>query len=353
MTEAAAVPMPDFKALRNEAIQKFIEENGWGGSPMQPLVDQASPRVYYRLAKDGKTCVFLDSPNPTAPQERLANVIAYSTILNKIGLRAPQVFAADLEKGFALIEDFGDTIYTVLFDKGEDKEPYLQDAMDALIHLHRHLDPNDMPQLGNDLDYFTWENPYFTNWYWPARYGHETPPDIAMEYLALWKKLLTDAPSLPKTMCMTDYHAPNLMLLPDKKGIERVGIIDIQDSLLASPVYDVMSLLEDDRRLLDEDAGIRLKNRYRDAMRATIDPEIFDLHYALYSAQRHAKNMGNFVRIAVTKRAPVWLEYIPVATHWFHRALHSHPYLTPMQKWFARHCPDYQSPLPPVRLFKE
>lgn len=353
MTHNATAGIPDFKALRTQAMQDFYTQHGWGGVTPQLLVDQASFRVYYRLAKDGKSCVLLDSPNPKAPQERLANVVAYSEILNGIGLRAPRVWEVDLEKGFALLEDFGDTIFTTLFDAGQDKRPYLKDAMDVLVHLHRHLDPGAMPQLGNDLEYFLWENPYFTDWYWPARRGHETPPDLVAEYLALWKKLLTEAPPLAKTMCMTDYHAPNLMLLDSGSGIQRIGIIDFQDSLLASPVYDVMSLLEDDRRLLDGETGTYLKNYYYEAMSDTIDRETFDLHFALYSAQRHAKNMGNFVRIAVQKRNPVWLSYIPTATHWFHQALHSHAYLAPMQKWFVRHCPDYNDPLPPVRLFKE
>lgn len=350
--KSPAADIPDFTALRLAAMQEFAALHGWDAGNPEILVDQASGRSYYRLRREGKTCVLLNSPNPNAPQERLANVVAYSKILNKIGLRAPQVHAVDLEKGFALIEDFGDDIFTRVFDGGTDKKPLLMDAMAALVHLHRHLDPVDMPQLGNDLDYFLWENPYFTDWYWPARYGHETPPDITAEYLALWKKLLIEAPALPKTMCMTDYHAPNLMLL-DGEGITRVGIIDFQDSLLASPVYDVMSLLEDDRRLLDEDTLHSVKAFYREAMKDRIDPELFDLHYALYSAQRHAKNMGNFVRIAVQKRDPQWLEFVPTATHWFHRGLHAHPYLAPMQKWFARHCPDYLDPLPPVRFFKE
>jgi len=62
--------------------------------------------------------------------------------------------------------------------------------------------------------------------------------------------------------------------------------------------------------------------------------------------------MGNFVRIAVQKKAPRWLEYIPVATKWFDRALHSHEYLTPLQKFFARHSPDYKEPLQNIRFFK-
>lgn len=342
--------IPDFAAMREEKCQNFLKENGWSGVEHQLLVDEGSARKYYRLRKDGKTIVLLDSPNPAAPQERLANVVAYSKVLNQTGLRAPETYAHDLENGFALIEDFGDDMVSKLFDAGVDKGPILSDALDALIHLHRNLDPVAMPQLGNDLEYFLWENPYFTNWYWPARNRHETPPDIAAEYLALWKNLLEGLPPIRKSMVMTDFHAPNIMLLSGS-GKDRIGIIDFQDAILGSPVYDVMSLLEDDRRDLDDATGLALRHRYRDAMKDIIDPELFDVHYAVTSAQRHAKNMGNFVRIAVQKNAPRWLDYIPVATKWFDRALHAHPYLEPMRKWFAKHSPDYNDPLENVRYF--
>ncbi len=343
--------MPDFAALRLAARDAFVRENGWDPATAKLLVEEGSFRKYYRLRNGDKTIVLLDSPNPKAPQERLQNVVDYAAALNAIGLRAPAVSAVDMERGFALIEDFGDDVYTKLFDAGADKEIYLTKAMDALVHLHRHLDVSKMSNLGDDLAYFEWENPYFTNWFWPARNQHETPPDVSAEYLALWKKLLTGLPPIMKTMCMTDYHAPNLMDLKDGEGIKSVGIIDIQDSILCSPVYDVMSLLEDDRRDLDDAIGLKLRARYRDAMKDRIDPELFDLYYAVHSAQRHAKNMGNFVRIAVQKNAPRWLDYIPVATKWFDRALRSHDYLAPMQKWFAKNSPDYNEKLTNVRFF--
>jgi aminoglycoside/choline kinase family phosphotransferase len=344
----SAVKIPDFAAERLAARDAFVRESGWDPANSKLLVEEGSFRRYYRLSKGDKTVVLLDSPNPNAPQERLQNVVDYAAAINGIGLRAPHVSAVDMKRGFALI---GDNVYTKLFDAGADKNVYLTKAMDALIHLHNNLDVSKMDNLGNDLDYFTSEHPHFTNWFWPARNNHETPPDLVAEYMALWKKLLTELPPIKKTMCMTDYHAPNLMDLPDGKGIQSVGIIDFQDSILCSPVYDVMSLLEDDRRDLDDAIGLPLRARYRDAMKDQIDPELFDLYYAVHSAQRHAKNMGNFVRIAVQKNAPRWLEYIPVATKWFDRALHSHDYLKPMQKWFAKHSPDYKEPLKNVRSF--
>jgi aminoglycoside/choline kinase family phosphotransferase len=347
-------PIPDFKALRRAALEVFASAYQWEDAQWQPLVDQASQRVYFRLRKNDRTIILLDSPNPTASQERLDNVVSYGTALNTIGLRAPKVEAVDLGNGFALLEDFGDDVFSSLFDKGVDKFHPLQSALKCLIHLHQNLEPRKMLNLGDDNAYFTWENPFFTDWYWPARYGHETPPDLVAEYLALWQKAFQNLPPLQKTMCMTDYHAPNLMWLKDgHDDLSQVGIIDYQDSLLASPVYDVMSLIEDDRRLLEPQHVTTLKNIYRDAMRTTLDPVIFDAHYAFFSAQRHAKNMGNFVRIAIQKNNPNWLEYVPTATYWFHQANGSHEILVPLKKWFDRYCPDYLDPLPPVRFFKE
>ena len=47
---------------------------------------------------------------------------------------------------------------------------------------------------------------------------------------------------------LRDYHAENLIWLPDRHGHARVGLLDYQDMLLGHPAYDLVSLLEDARR---------------------------------------------------------------------------------------------------------
>ena len=51
----------------------------------------------------------------------------------------------------------------------------------------------------------------------------------------------------PPVTVLRDYHAENIMLL-DRPGLARLGLLDFQDALAGHPAYDLVSLLQDARR---------------------------------------------------------------------------------------------------------
>ena len=64
--------------------------------------------------------------------------------------------------------------------------------------------------------------------------------------------LVTDATNEASTardvVVLRDYHAENLVWLPDRADHARVGLLDYQDALVGHPAYDLASILEDARR---------------------------------------------------------------------------------------------------------
>ena len=48
--------------------------------------------------------------------------------------------------------------------------------------------------------------------------------------------------------CHRDYHAENLLWLPERTGAARVGLLDFQDAVRAHPAWDLSMLLHDARR---------------------------------------------------------------------------------------------------------
>ena len=64
----------------------------------------------------------------------------------------------------------------------------------------------------------------------------------------------TLAPWQP-VLVLRDYHAENLFWLPERTGLERVGLIDFQDAALGHPVYDLVSLARDVRRDVSPDTA--------------------------------------------------------------------------------------------------
>jgi aminoglycoside/choline kinase family phosphotransferase len=58
-------------------------------------------------------------------------------------------------------------------------------------------------------------------------------------------------------LVLRDYHADNLMILPERKNHQQVGLLDFQDAVTGSKAYDLVSLLEDARR----DVNLKVKDK--------------------------------------------------------------------------------------------
>ena len=347
MTEFAFQELPKD---RDEQRAQFITDIGWGDADKKILSADTGSRGYVRLTKsDGSNAMLMDMPFKFL---KLQEFLLIGDVLKEAGIRVPEIYETDLEKGFTLIEDFGDRVYTSIYDAGEAQLPYFEKAIDVLIQVHQNIDLTPLEgKLEDDLDWYMQEVSSFTDWYLPARTGFETSPDIVADYSMMWRKVLESLPPLPKMLSMIDYHAPNLIDLPNEEGVRSIGVIDFQHGVLTSPAYDVMSLLEDDRRLLDPAIRTKILDRYFDAMGNTYDRDVFEYHMAILGAQRHAKNMGNFLRIVVQTKQMEFMDYVPVATKWFHDCV-QHPELEAVRNWFAKHCSDYLEPMATPRLFK-
>jgi aminoglycoside/choline kinase family phosphotransferase len=180
-------------------------------------------------------------------------------------------------------------------------------------------------------------------WYLPAATGCPVPDGLADEYEALTAAAFAPALEHPPVAVLRDYHAENLVWLPDRAGHARVGLLDYQDMLTGHPAYDVVSLLEDARR--DTAPGLRaaMLDRYLAASGA--EPEHFRLAAHVLAAQRNLKILGLFTRLARRDGKPRYVGLLPRVWDHLRRDL-AHPALTPLRAWVARHLP---APDPLVR----
>ena len=138
-----------------------------------------------------------------------------------------------------------------------------------------------------------------------------------------------------------DFHSPNLIWLPEREGIKRVGVIDFQDTVLGPAAYDVVSLAQDARVDISEDLEIGLVSRYvrgRKADDPDFDPAAFAASYAMMSAQRNTRLLGVFARLNRRDGKPHYLRHQPRIWTYLNRAL-AHPALAAYSAWFAAHVP--------------
>ena len=102
---------------------------------------------------------------------------------------------------------------------------------------------------------------------------------------------------MPASLLLRDYHAANLMLLPDRDGIRRAGLLDFQDAYQGPVTYDLVSLLEDARRDVPEDLRRKMIARYL-AQFPSLDRDAFETSLAILAALRHTRVLAIFEKLS-------------------------------------------------------
>ena len=305
--------------------RRFLDAHGLEGAETAALDPDASARRYFRLP--GRGLLLMDAP---PPGERPAEFIAVTGHLERLGARVPRIHAADAKQGFVLMEDLGDDTFSRLLADGAREAALYDLAMDELIGLQTRCGAGmagiDLPPY--DESAALKEAALFTEWYLPARLGRALKTPEHDEYLEVWSGLFHALPPLAPVLVHRDFHVDNLLLVE-----QRCAMIDYQDALLGSPVYDVVSLVEDARRDINPAMRARLVERWRS--RLGIAPETYSRHAAFWGAQRHCKVAGIFVRLWLRDGKAVYLQHLGRVMALLGRLLASEDYLGPLRDWIA------------------
>jgi N-acetylmuramate 1-kinase len=310
---------------RQHEAQRFLDGCGWGKAERRFLAGDASDRSYQRLNMGAQSAVLMDAPPGKGDDP--ADFIKIARFLRAQGLSAPEILAQDLTIGFLLIEDLGDDLYARLIPRTpEAEEPLYAAACDVLTELHRHAPPPGLPNLTAS----DWAEAagFALTWYRRAITGDAG--DIPAFTACLTALIRTHADG-PRVMILRDYHAENLLWLPDRKGLARVGLLDFQLAQLGQPGYDLVSLLQDARRDVPPALETQMIARFS---QGRTDPG-FTASYAVLGAQRALRILGIFARLCLVAGKPGYLPLIPRVWGQLQRNL-AHPALAPL----AQFCTD-------------
>ena len=338
----------------------------WRDARIAYLQGDASTRAYARLCTDGDTVLLMDAPRqPDGPpiregksysriaclaEDMVRPFVAIGAILRGAGLSAPGVAAMDLSKGLLLVEDLGDRAFGIEIGAGRAAQAELwRTAVDALIALRGVPVPKRLPLPDGtdyrlprrDRDAFAIEIELLLDWYWPALKGCPAPQDARAEFAALWTPVLDRLLGLPGGWFLRDYHSPNLIWLPEREGIARVGIIDFQDALNEHYAFDLVSLLQDARVTVPEELEAELLSHYcaEIARREPVfDRAAFAAAYADFGAQRNTRLLGLWARLLKRDGKPQYLQHIPRTWGYLARNLRA-PGLGALRAWYDRHFP--------------
>jgi hypothetical protein len=350
------------RAERLAAARKFLDESDFAEAERERVAGDASTRSYERLTLGSRGVILMNSPRrPDGPPVRngkpysaIAHLaedvkpfIALARGLRERGFSAPQIYAADLAEGFLLLEDLGgDSVV-----EGDPPAPMgfrYQTAVDVLIALHKLALPDTLPVAPTidhrippyDLDALLIEAELLPDWYLPYR-GAPLTATERETYLALWREALAPVLDMRPTWVLRDFHSPNLLWLPDRAGIARLGLLDFQDALTGPAAYDLASLLQDARVDVPDEIEIELLGRYVRARReAEPDFDVADFVrlYSTLAAQRASKILGIFARLDRRDGKPQYLRHLPRVWNYLQRSL-AHAALSPLEAWYQVNVP--------------
>jgi len=352
------------RVARMAALRSFLHKSGYALAERQRMQGDASSRVYERVIRDSTPAILMNAPRrPDGPPVRdgkpysaIAHLaedvrpfVAMADGLRALGFSAPEIYAADLDHGFLLLEDFG----TEPFVAGSPLAPIgprYGEAVDLLAALHaRQVDA--MLPLPDGTTYaipaydkaaFLIEAELLLDWYIPHR-GLAVDEAGREQFRQLWLAALKPALAGQQTWVLRDFHSPNLIWLPDRNGYHRVGLLDFQDTVIGPTGYDVASLLQDARVDVPDPLERDLFDRYarrRAETDTSFDREEFAALYAVVAAQRATKILGIFARLDRRDGKPQYLRHMPRVWRSLQRSL-AHPALAELSAWYKDNVPAF------------
>ena len=317
---------------RERERRAFAADAGWGDAAEMPLAGDASARRYARLTQGDGTAVLMDDP-PSG--HSVAAFVRIAHLLRGMGYSAPEILAADDSHGFALLEDLGDDSFSALLAgpaSASLERTLYEAATDVLVDLHRQPAPSGLRRY--DADWMLDDAKLFLE----SLADEAADASTAAEFEAAWRGPLEEAAAGLQALCFRDFHAGNLMWLPARDGLGRVGLLDFQDARLGPTAYDLVSLLQDARRDLANGLEGALVMRYLQASTG-LDEAAFRTAYAILGAQRAVRIIGVFHRLARRDGKPAYLAHLPRVRGHLDSNL-AHPVLAPVRAWFDRWCPE-------------
>lgn len=355
---------------RDDAMMDFLRGCGWGDVDVSPIPGDASTRRYFRIRSQDKHAILMDQPQHTetppapphaSPEERrrmgynavarLAGAdcfrfVSIANYLRGLGLSTPIIYADDCNSGFVLMEDLGDNLYADVIARGVNEREAYAAAIEALASLYAHPAParlsGQIPLYDYDETALLAEISLLTEWYLPLVLGRKATTEEAAEHQGLWREVLSGIATDTPIVVHRDYHAQNLLWLPSRNGIAKVGMIDFQDAVAGSNAYDLASLLEDARRDVPLVLAEEMVSHYIAAMRrqgTPVDDESFRAAFAIMAAQRNTKIAGIFARLHLRDGKPRYLAYLPRVLGHLRRDL-QHPMLAKVKRFYERLLPS-------------
>jgi aminoglycoside/choline kinase family phosphotransferase len=247
---------------------------------------------------------------------RVEAFAAVAGFLNQLGLSAPMVLDQDIPRGLALLEDLGDDLFARAIERDANEAQLYEAAGETLAAVHRAPAPFTLPYRGGEWPLLSFDHlalsanvDLFVEWMPKRDLDMRVSEQTRLRWERVRENMIARSEDFPRALMLRDTHAENLIWLPQRKGLARVGLLDFQDAVLGWGEWDMSMLLHDARR--DVSAAARAA-----AVRAWLDgtgtrQADFEERLAVLGAMNIMRIMGVFARLVVRDGKPRYDSFQP------------------------------------------
>lgn len=292
---------------------------------LAPASADASFRRYFRATfADGSTKVVMDAP----PQhEDCKPFLHVGSLFEAAGAHVPHVFAQDLEQGFLLLSDLGNTTYLQALTADNVRQLY-RAATDALIGIQLASKASELPPYDEAL--LRKELNLFPEWYIAKHLGVTLTDKQKAKLAEVFDRIVANNLAQPCVYVHRDFHSRNLMLTEPNPGV-----LDFQDAVFGPITYDLASLFKDAYIRWDEEEIIDWLIGYWERARKAGLPVRADFgdfyrDYEMMGVQRHIKVLGIFARLYHRDGKDGYLKDMPLVMEYLHKACERYIDLKPL-----------------------
>ena len=321
---------------RLQQLTEWLHKQFPGASfELAPASADASFRRYFRATFDGGGCdALLTKPDgSTAPargctriimdappqQENCRPFLHIGKLFEDAGTHVPHVYAQDLEQGFLLLSDLGNTTYLQALEENPGIAKNLYGAAtDALIRIQLASRENELPPYDEAL--LMREMRLFPEWYIARHLNYTLDEKQSAKLETVFQRIIQNNLAQPRVYVHRDYHSRNLMVTEPNPGI-----LDFQDAVYGPITYDLVSLFKDAYIRWEEEEVLDWLIRYWEKARKAGLPVHQDFanfyrDYEWMGVQRHIKVLGIFARLYHRDGKQGYLKDMPLVMDYLRRA---------------------------------
>lgn len=288
----------------------------------------ASFRRYFRVHQHDHSRIVMDAP---PEHEDIDSFVRIAEFLASTGTHVPRIFAKNLQQGFLLLSDLGNTSYLSALNE-QSADALYRAAIDEIIKMQ--LAPTaDIELASYDGEKLLAELRLFPDWFIQKHLSLSPPPELN----AVFELLIANASEQPQYFVHRDYHSRNLMLGADNE----VGVIDFQDAVIGPVTYDLVSLLRDcyiewPQNKLDNWLNYYFEQAVENQLLIGDNRSEFIRWFDLMGLQRHLKVLGIFCRLNYRDGKAGYMNDLPLTLKYVLQVTARYPELAPLHQYLTQ-----------------